>query len=230
MSSAMALAKATTAGIDAYDFSNLLSEFNKAGKVIVEAGVYLEDDFVMKESEKVGKKFIHQVTKNLEARFSDHVSEICILQSILKDKPLSPDLKAVANIFHIPVAELNSEWKFLRRLNVDLSSQDEMIALATSSDRIAMFPSFALAIRHLLLLPIGTATVERSFSTLNRILCSKRCRLNTEHIRQLMLIKIEGPQVPDILEAQPCHNEEMDILIDSAYLVWLKNPRRITVD
>ena len=129
MSSAMALAKATTAGIDPYDFSNLLSEFNKAGKVIVEAGVYLEDDFVMKESEKVGKKFIHQVTKNLEARFSDHVSEICILQSILKDKPLSPDLKAVANIFHIPVAELNSEWKFLRRLNVDLSSQLYLIPI-----------------------------------------------------------------------------------------------------
>ena len=45
----------------------------------------------------------------------------------------------------------------------------------------------------ILLMPIGTAEVERSFSTMNRILQSERCRLLPEHVDILMKISIEGP-------------------------------------
>ena len=45
----------------------------------------------------------------------------------------------------------------------------------------------------ILLMPIGTAEVERSFSTMNRILRSERCRLLPEHVDILMKICIEGP-------------------------------------
>lgn len=118
------------------------------------------------------------------------------------------------------------EWKFLRRLSIDLSTQREMVALVTSADKTVMFPFFAAAIKHLLLLPIGTATVERSFSTLNRILCNKRCRLNPDHVQQLMLISIEGPQLPDTRDAELHDKEIMDKLIKKAYACWLKKPRR----
>ena len=48
-------------------------------------------------------------------------------------------------------------------------------------------------IYRLLLLPVGTASVERSFSTMNRILSSERCRLLPGHICQLMQLAVEGP-------------------------------------
>ncbi|CAF4893698.1 unnamed protein product, partial [Rotaria socialis] len=41
--------------------------------------------------------------------------------------------------------------------------------------------------------PISTATVERDFSTMNRILTDLRNRLTTEHLEQLMRVSIEGP-------------------------------------
>ena len=40
---------------------------------------------------------------------------------------------------------------------------------------------------------ITTATVERDFSTMNRILTDLRNRLTTEHLEQLMKISIEAP-------------------------------------
>ena len=74
----------------------------------------------------------------------------------------------VAAILGVAPADLDSEWKILRRLQGDLSSQDSLITLATSPDKCAMFPVFSSAVSKLLLLPVGTATVERSFSTTNR--------------------------------------------------------------
>ena len=51
----------------------------------------------------------------------------------------------------------------------------------------------------ILLMPIGTAEVERSFSTtMNRILRSERCHLLPEHVDILMKISIEGPGIPDV--------------------------------
>ena len=68
--------------------------------------------------------------------------------------------------------------------------------LAVSADRAAMFPSFSAAARKLLLLPVATATVglglQRSFLTMNHILCSQRCRLLPEHSCQLMQMPKTG--------------------------------------
>jgi hypothetical protein len=228
MSSAMSLARATIEGIEECDFAALAQEASDAKEVIVSAGVNIEEDFILRNSEQIGKKFVYLITENLKARFSDEVSQLCTLQDILKEKPASVDWKPFAKLLKVPEAELVSEWKFLRRLSVDLSSTSEMLALVTSADKIVMFPFFAAAIRRLLLLPIGTATVERSFSTLNRILCSKRCRLNPEHVQQLMQIAIEGPQVPDAREVGEQDKENMDKLIHKAYVFWLKKPRRIS--
>jgi hypothetical protein len=51
----------------------------------------------------------------------------------------------------------------------------------------------SLAAEIFLCAPISTATVERDFSTMNRILTDLRNRLTTEHLEQLMKISIEEP-------------------------------------
>ena len=163
----MAIAKAVTSEIAEFNFEALLQEVAQIKKIIIDAGVHLEDDFVRSQSEKIGKNFVDQVKQNLAARFSDQVSDLSELHKILAEKPLQPDFTSLANSLKVSEAELNSEWKFLQRLPGDLSSQDEMIAFAMDTGKLSMFPVFAKAIRHLLLLPVGTATVERSFSTLN---------------------------------------------------------------
>ena len=64
--------------------------------------------------------------------------------------------------------------------------------------------------------PVGTAGVERSFSTMNR-LCSKlRQRMTQEHLSSLLLISQEGP-------AKPNRKELMEIV----YIWYIQKTRRI---
>lgn len=98
--------------------------------------------------------------------------------------------------------------------------------LAISPEKCAMFPVFSSAIYKLLLLPVGTATVERSFSTMNRILNSVRCRLLPEHTCQLMQLAVEGPLIPDVRDATVEELAKFSEFIDKAYRLWLAKPRR----
>jgi len=63
--------------------------------------------------------------------------------------------------------------------------------------------------------PLGTATVERSFSTLNRIACAERSSLNSAHQDALMRISAEGPET---LTTE---------LLESAITDWCKTRRRV---
>lgn len=104
-----------------------------------------------------------------------------------------------------------------------------MLALATEPERIALFPAFAAVCRILILLPLGTAGVERSFSTLNRILCSERCRLSPEHTDQLMNISVEGPPLPDLRDDQTDEQNNsvtLSSLAEKAVNVWLSSKDR----
>jgi len=105
----------------------------------------------------------------------------------------------------------------------DLSSTDGLLALA---EKAVLFPVFARMTLKILLLPIGTATVERSFSTLNRILNSVRCRLLPDHVHMLMKISVEGPEVPDVHSSTPEQENKLSPLMDAAYGVWRRKPRR----
>ena len=62
--------------------------------------------------------------------------------------------------------------------NVDNS----MVKLTLDTAMSAMFPTFARLSKIALVLPVGTASVERSFSSMNLILCSKRTRLTPDHV------------------------------------------------
>jgi len=57
----------------------------------------------------------------------------------------------------------------------------------------AIFPAIAKLAAAYLLLPVGTAMAERSFSTLNHIACAERSILNADHQDCLMCISADGP-------------------------------------
>jgi hypothetical protein len=98
----------------------------------------------------------------------------------------------VSKLFRLDVTQLAEEWKYARRTPDELQ-----LSVLASCDRLrATFPGLSnLAVR-LLLLPIGTASCERSFSTMNRVLCFKRSQLTASHLQHLLSISQEGPQVP----------------------------------
>jgi len=135
----------------------------------------------------------------------------------LKEKSDNPDFIKVAAALHVESNDLMTEWRILRKLPGDLKSQNALLDFAQSSDKVAMFPTFSAACRRLLLLPIGTATVKRPFSTMNRIMNGKRCRLHPTHTCQLMQIAIEGPTIPDVQESMPTEHDALNALIESAF-------------
>jgi hAT family C-terminal dimerisation region len=138
--------------------------------------------------------------KNLSQRFSDEVSQLCDLLNIFEEKSDSPDLS--------------------------VSLQQELVDLGISVEKSALFPLFCRVARLLVLLPLGTATVERSFSTLNWILNSQRCRSSPEHVSQLMLLSVESQPIPDVRDAMDDDTLTTDALIGAAYSHWLKKPRK----
>ena len=58
-----------------------------------------------------------------------------------------------------------------------------------------IFPEMFKMINIMLTLPVGTATVERSFSQMKTIKTSLRNRLNDTNLKRLMRIAIEGPEM-----------------------------------
>jgi hypothetical protein len=103
---------------------------------------------------------VELIVTNIETRFSDDVGKIAELRSTLKSKPEQTNFADVARIFNLSSAELNYEWRILRRLDGDLSTIENLQNLATKPEKQALFPTFSIAARRILLLPIGTAGVE----------------------------------------------------------------------
>lgn len=68
----------------------------------------------------------------------------------------------------------------------------------------------------LLTIPVTTASVERSFSTMNRILTKARNRMTPETLMHCMMISIEGPNIPT-----------EDFLDEVVHLYAIKKFRRI---
>ena len=80
----------------------------------------------------------------------------------------------------------------------------------------------------ILLMPIGIAEVERSFSTMNRILRSERCRLLPENVDILMKISIEGPGILHVRDGTKAEEAALNLLLDKVVNEWKKLPHRGT--
>ena len=61
-----------------------------------------------------------------------------------------------------------------------------------------IFPQIFKLLNILLTLPVGTATVERSFSQMKLVKTRLRNRVSDINLARLMRIAIEGPELTDI--------------------------------
>ncbi len=61
-----------------------------------------------------------------------------------------------------------------------------------------IFPNTFTLLQILLVIPVGTATVERSFSDLKMIKTRLRNRLSDCNLDRLVKIAIEGPELTDV--------------------------------
>lgn len=232
IASAMTIVKATICSLrDDFSFADLERRGDETATLAVDAGVTLEPDSETTRAQQLAicEKYKNKIVENMENRFSDKISHLAQLHLVLATK--SDDsvekLVQIASTLNVPKDDLLTEWRIVKRMPSALHLQDSMVEFATSIEKKAMFPVFSRALRHLLLLPIGTAGVERSFSTMHRILCCERSRLLSSHVCQLMQISIEGCQIPDVRDGTDAERQILDELISAAYDNWLKKPRRL---
>ena len=93
--------------------------------------------------------------------------------------------------------DVESEWKVFRRLmylhHKKSSLQQVLSVLVDSSSTKTSFPNLARLAAILIVLPVTTATVERSFSCMKLIKTRLRNRMGENTLEYAMRICIEGP-------------------------------------
>ena len=80
-----------------------------------------------------------------------------------------------------------------------------------------MFPNLSILANVCLTIPVGTASVERSFSDMKMIKSRLRNRLREANLSYLMKITLESPEA--------LSDEELEQIVN----VWTRKPRRIAV-
>ena len=113
---------------------------------------------------------------------------------------------------------------------MDLLTSDSSTMLCAPSKRNGrLLPCFSMLASKILLMPIGTAELEKSFSTMNRILRSERCRLLPEHVDILVKISIEGPGIPHVRrDGTKAEEAALNLLLDKVVNEWKKVSHRET--
>ena len=108
--------------------------------------------------------------------------------------------------------ELLSEWKIFRHAFLlekksimehkkesrSPSMQDIFVEMETTHTYGGIFPETWKLLNIMMALPVGTASVERSFSQMKLIKSRLRSCLSDTNLEHLMKIAIEGPHLSDI--------------------------------
>jgi hypothetical protein len=172
-------------------------------------------------------KYINALCKNIDKRFDDSVGHISVAATIFDpssvEMPLADQVEKIgflAEHFRLNKENAMEEWSCFRRYmdhHKDKKCCDIFRAIL-QTDLSDAFPQISKIAGIVLAAPIGTAGVERSFSSLNRLCNKLRQRLTPEHLSQLLLIAQEGPE-PNLFKRQQ--------LIDIVYLWYDQAPRRI---
>ena len=117
-------------------------------------------------------------------------------------------------------ADINTEWKTLRRYISQRPKEDkkaQIRELTTNTMLIDLFPNLKIMADICLSIPIGTASIERSFSQMKMIKTRLRHRLKESSLSLLMKIAIESPE--------KLSDEDLNEIIE----IWNRKPRRIIV-
>ena len=92
--------------------------------------------------------------------------------------------------------ETESEWTFFRRVifvrHRGSTLQQVLSVLLGTTDIVAAFPNLPKLASNLMILPVITATVERTFSTMKLVKTRLRSRMGEDTLEHTMRICIEG--------------------------------------
>ena len=119
-------------------------------------------------------------------------------------------------------SDLPTEWKTFRRYITNQPREDikeQLKELSNNSMMQTMFPNLSILVNVCLTIPIpvGTASVERSFSHMKMVKSRLRNRLGEANLSYLMKITLESPEA--------LADEELEQIVT----VWTRKPRRIAV-
>lgn len=104
---------------------------------------------------------------------SDSHQDDSLIKSVIRSAPVK-----------VCESDIIDELKIFRRftrLSPNSKNADEVMRDLVFGQQAAVFPELTKLAAAYLLLPLGTATVERSFSSLNRIACDVRSTLTVAH-------------------------------------------------
>ena len=133
-----------------------------------------------------------------------------------KEQTLSFEGNAGVSKPDVDPDQAEAEWKIFRRIlftqhRSDSGLQKIVTTFLASSALVAGFPNLASLA---MVLPVTTATVERSFSDMKLIKTRLRSRLGEETLNHTMRISIEGPD--------KLNSEDLDSIIQ----YWKKKKTR----
>ena len=143
---------------------------------------------------------------------------MCSATSIFDPKKVKDDtqygMNEVAKLASLhsslTLSDLQDEWKtFHNYMKVQSTKQEcptakvVMQKLASQGDDLAdTFPCLSKVSKIILVCPLGTASVERSFSTMGRICNKLRQRMLPENLAYCMRISIERPNTLTLEQSQ----------------------------
>lgn len=172
------------------------------------------------------KRYCETVIKEIEDRFNDKSIEIILFASQfetfesmsgIQDK----DIITFGNNF--PILNAEAVLADLKSFKFFIKSMVECKKYKTDENPLHKILEADLRwceqqrlCEILLVIPVATASVERSFSTMNRILSKARNRMLPETLTHCMTMSIEGPEVPT--------EDFLDRVVD---LYALKKPLRL---
>lgn len=202
-------------------------EFAQFSTNLKNSGLMLDNDQEDFNASKAQiAKFTNDIVQHLNAKFGDAFEALVAFTHIIENKPKHPDFSKISDFFATSSSELVYEYEQLSNNSRNFSMQYNQLLLATSKDFQEMFPNLSKIMTKCLIFPVGTASAERAFSTMNRILSSERNRLSPAHLESLMFLSIEGAEIPDSRLSSPAEITEYDNLIDTAFLEYNKASHR----
>ena len=186
-----------------------------AEKYIRESGFALLDNSKMTDRvihTKLVVPYIKVLSETINQRFNDLTTKMCCATSIFDPKKIQHDNSSysAAEIvdlasFHssLSLSDLQDEWKTFRNyLKVQaekkpcFSGKDILQKLAAHDHDLAdTFPQLSMVAKIILVCPLGTVSVERSFSTMGRVCNRFRQRILPENLAHCLRASIEGPNI-----------------------------------
>ena len=213
----------------------------------ITVGINFNSDVVASFQSRVTEPFYTKLKENIANRFVSHDVVSCFSIFDPKKTPNSlenctygedqvkvlleyygselPAETVVGDEFLMPAvitssSDLPIEWKTFRRYITYQPREDikeQLKELSTNSTMQTMFPNLSILANVCLTIPVGTASVERSFSHMKMVKSRLRNRLGEANLSYLMKIALESPEA--------LSDEELEQILT----VWTREPRRIAV-